>query len=399
MTFEAVSPAPADAILGLTEAYEQDQNPKKINLGAGVYKDDQGNTPILECVRAAERLMLEQETTKAYLPIGGSPIYARLVQELIFGEQHPIIASGCARTVHTPGGTAALRVGADFLHQALPKARIWISEPTWANHRGVFEAAGFAVHTYTYYDAADKTLDFERMRSDLQRIPGDDVVLLHVCCHNPTGVDPSHEQWQEIATIAQRQRWMPFLDFAYQGFGSGLKQDRAPLALFLANGTELVVSSSFSKNFGLYQERAGALTLVAGATDVADAVLSQVKRIIRVNYSNPPAHGGQVVETVLRDAALRKQWESEVTQMRERIKAMRAALVEGLRKRKVAGDFSFISRQNGMFSYSGLTDTQVRFLREQKSVYMVTGGRINVAGITTGNIAYLCDAMAEALAL
>ncbi len=399
MTFEAVNSAPADAILGLTEAYEQDQNPKKINLGAGVYKDDQGNTPILDCVRAAERVMLEQETTKAYLPIGGSPIYARLAQELLFGEQHPIIASGRARTVHTPGGTAALRVGADFLHQALPKARIWISEPTWANHRGVFEAAGFGVHTYTYYDAANKALDFERMRSDLLRIPGDDVVLLHVCCHNPTGVDPSHEQWQEIATIARRQRWMPFLDFAYQGFGSGLEQDRAPLALFLANGAELVVSSSFSKNFGLYQERAGALTLVTGSTDVAEAVLSQVKRIIRVNYSNPPAHGGQVVETVLRDAALRKQWESEVTQMRERIKAMRAALVEGLRKRKVAGDFSFISRQKGMFSYSGLTDTQVRFLREQKSVYMVTGGRMNVAGITTGNIAYLCDAMAEALAL
>jgi aromatic-amino-acid transaminase len=399
MTFETVTPAPADAILGLTEAYEQDQNPKKINLSAGVYKDDQGNTPILDCVRAAERLMVEEETTKAYLPIGGSPVYARLVQELIFGEEHPIIASGCAKTVHTPGGTAALRVGADFLRQALPKARIWMSEPTWANHRGVFEAAGFAVHTYAYYDAAEKALDFERMRGDLRRIPGSDVVLLHVCCHNPTGLDPSHEQWQEIAAIAQRQRWTPLLDFAYQGFGSGLQQDRAPLGLFLANDAEFAVASSFSKNFGLYQERAGALTLVAAAPDVAEAVLSQVKRIIRVNYSNPPAHGGQVVETVLRDAALRKQWESEVTHMRERIKAMRTALVEGLHKRKVAGDFSFISRQNGMFSYSGLTDTQVRFLREQKSIYMVTGGRMNVAGITTGNIAYLCDAMAEALAL
>jgi aspartate/tyrosine/aromatic aminotransferase len=397
--FEAVKPAPADTILGLTEAYEQDPNPKKINLGAGVYKDEQGNTPILKCVRAAERLMLEEETTKTYLPIGGSPAYARLVQELIFGEQHPVIASGRARTVHTPGGTAALRVGADFLHQALPKARIWVSDPTWANHRGVFEAAGFPVHTYTYYDAAERALDFERMRSDLQRIPGDDVVLLHVCCHNPTGVDPSHEQWQEIATIARRQRWMPLLDFAYQGFGSGLEQDRAPLALFLADGAELVVASSFSKNFGLYQERAGALTLVSTAPDVAEAVLSQVKRIIRVNYSNPPAHGGRVVETVLRDTALRKQWESEVAQMRERIKAMRTALVEGLHKRKVAEDLSFISRQNGMFSYSGLTDTQVKFLREQKSVYMVTGGRMNVAGITTSNITYLCDAIAEALAL
>jgi aspartate/tyrosine/aromatic aminotransferase len=399
MMFEAVKPAPADTILGLTEAYEQDQNPKKINLGAGVYKDEQGNTPILKCVRAAERLMLEEETTKTYLPIGGSPAYARLVQELIFGEQHPVIASGYAKTVHTPGGTAALRVGADFLHQALPKARIWVSDPTWANHRGVFEAAGFPVHTYTYYDAAEKALDFERMCSDLERIPGDDVVLLHVCCHNPTGVDPSHEQWQEIATIARRRRWMPLLDFAYQGFGSGLEQDRAPLALFLADGAELVVASSFSKNFGLYQERAGALTLVSTAPDVAEAVLSQVKRIIRVNYSNPPAHGGHVVETVLRDAPLRKQWESEVTQMRERIKAMRTALVEGLHKRKVAGDFSFVSRQNGMFSYSGLTDTQVKFLREQKSVYMVTGGRMNVAGITTSNITYLCDAIAEALSL
>jgi aspartate/tyrosine/aromatic aminotransferase len=263
----------------------------------------------------------------------------------------------------------------------------------------VFEAAGFDVHTYSYYDAANKALDFERMRADLQRISGDDVVLLHVCCHNPTGVDPSREQWQEIAAIAQQRCWIPLLDFAYQGFGSGLEQDRAPLALFLGNGAELVVASSFSKNFGLYQERAGALTLVAATANVAETVLSQVKRIIRVNYSNPPAHGGHVVETVLRDATLRGQWESEVTQMRERIKAMRTALVEGLHKRRVAGDFSFISRQHGMFSYSGLTDTQVRFLREQKSIYMVAGGRMNVAGITTGNIAYLCDGIAEALAL
>lgn len=398
MSFEAVVPAPPDAILGLTEAYEKDRNPAKINLGAGVYQDDEGRTPILRCVHAAEALILEQATSKAYLPIGGSPIYARGVQELLFGAAHEVVTSARACTVHTPGGTAAVRIAAEFLRQSLGVRRVWISQPTWANHRGVLEAAGLEVQEYPYYDAAARGLDESALLGALAKIPDGDAVLLHVCCHNPTGMDPSAKQWQEIAAVARERRWVPFLDFAYQGFGAGIAEDRAPLDFFLGAGLELLIASSFSKNFGLYQERTGALTLVAAKADATQTVLSQVKRIIRVNYSNPPAHGGLVVETVLKDGRLRAQWESEVAEMRNRVKAMRAALVTGLRRRGVAQDFSFINRQNGIFSFSGLTDAQVSFLRERKGIYMVKGGRMNVAGITSKNIDYLCDSMAEALA-
>ncbi len=398
MSFESVAPAPPDAILGLTEAYEKDQRPAKINLGAGVYQDDDGRTPILRCVHTAEALILERATSKAYLPIVGSARYARGVQELLFGPGHEVMTSARACTVHTPGGTAAVRVGADFLRQSLGVRRIWISQPTWANHRGVFEAAGLEVQEYPYYDAASKGLAYDAMRGALQAVPRSDAVLLHAGCHNPTGVDPSLEQWQELAAIGREYGWMPLIDFAYQGFGVGIEQDRAPLQLFLDAGMELIVASSFSKNFGLYQDRSGALTLVAARPDAAQTVLSQVKRIVRVNYSNPPAHGGLVVETVLDDPPLRRQWESEVAGMRERIKTMRAALVDGLRRRGAGQDFSFISRQNGMFSFSGLNDAQVSFLRERKGIYMVKGGRMNVAGITSKNIDYLCDSIAEALA-
>lgn len=398
MRFEAVIPAAPDAILGLTEAYEKDTRPQKINLGAGVYQDDAGKTPILRCVHAAEALILERATSKAYLPIVGSASYARVVQELLFGSSHEVVKSARACTVHTPGGTAAVRVGADFLRQSLGVRRIWISQPTWANHRGVFEAAGLEVQEYPYYDASTKGLAYDAMRGALQAVPRGDAVLLHACCHNPTGVDPSAEQWQELAAIGREYGWTPFIDFAYQGFGTGIEQDRAPLQLFLDAGMEIIVASSFSKNFGLYQERTGALTLVAARPEAAQTVLSQVKRIVRVNYSNPPAHGGLVVETVLHDAPLRRQWESELAEMRGRIKTMRAALVEGLRRRGAAQDFSFISRQNGIFSFSGLTDAQVGFLRERKGIYMVKGGRMCVAAFTSKNIDYLCDSIAEALA-
>ncbi len=395
--FENISPAPPDAIIGLTEAFDKDPNPRKINLGAGVYRDEDGITPILNSVKAAERTLLEQETTKAYLPTAGLPEFGRLVQRLLFGDEHEVVISGRACTVHTPGGTAALRVGADFLKAFVPEARIWISDPTWPNHPGIFKAAGFGVEEYPYYDAVTKGLDFGRVRAALSRVPAGAVVLLHACCHNPTGVDLTPEQWDQISAIARGQRWIPFLDFAYQGFGKGLDDDRDGLHRFVSAVPELIVASSLSKNFGLYDERAGALTLVARTPASAETSLSQIKRIIRVNYSSPPAHGEHVVMTILRDPALRVQWVDEVAQMRDRIRAVRSAFVEGLKKRDAPQAFSFINEQRGIFSYSGLTDEQVRFLREQKSIYIVKGGRINVAGITTKNIDYLCDSVVEAL--
>ena len=395
--FEKISAAPPDAIIGLTEAFDKDPNPDKINLGAGVYRDEDGMTPILNAVKTAERTLLEQEKTKEYLPTAGLPEYGRLVQRLLFGEEHEIVTSGRACTVHTPGGTAALRVGADFLKTFAPEAKIWISNPTWLNHPGIFKAAGFTVEEYPYYDAVTMGLDFDRVRAALSKIPAGDVVLLHAYCHNPTGVDPAPEQWDEISAIAREQRWIPFLDFAYQGFGEGLEADRVGLHALASAVPELVVASSLSKNFGLYYERTGALTLVASSTEAAANALSQIKSIIRVNYSSPPAHGEHVVMAILRDPALRAQWEDEVAQMRGRIRSMRAAFVEGLKKRDVSQEFSFINEQHGIFSFSGLTDEQVRFLRKQKSIYVVKGGRINVAGITTKNIDYLCDSIAAAL--
>ncbi len=395
--FENISPAPPDAILGLTEAFNKDPSTTKINLGAGVYQNDNGETPILATVKMAEGILLERERTKSYLPIAGSPEYGQLVQELLFGQGHGIVASGRAKTVHTPGGTAALRVGADFLKTLVPEAKVWLSDPSWPNHRAVFAAAGFEVKQYPYYDSAAKALDFTRMSHALRQISPGDVVVLHVCCHNPTGVDPLSQQWEEIATIARDRRWVPFLDFAYQGFGVNLEADRLAIEQFLGNVTELLIASSFSKNFGLYQERTGALTLSASNAEAADAALSHIKKIIRANYSNPPAHGGKIVTTILGDATLRAQWEAEVVEMRERIKSMRMALVKGLQARNAAEDFSFIRAQNGIFSFSGLADGQVDYLRTRKSIYMVEGGRMNVAGITTKNVDYLCDSIAEAL--
>jgi len=390
--FEKIQAAPPDAILGLTEAFRNDPNPAKINLGVGVYKDDEGRTPVLASVVEAERRLLESSDTKSYLPIPGSPVYGRLVREMLFGAD-----SDRACTAHTPGGTGALRVGADLLRRVRPEASVWLSTPSWANHKGIFEAAGFSVKNYPYYDPRTRGIDRPAMLEALSRIPAGDIVLLHVCCHNPTGVDPDEGLWGELAESGARQGWFPFFDFAYQGFGDDLVRDRAPLERFLASGMEFMVASSFSKNFGLYQERTGALTAVAADAGRAETVFSQMKAVIRVNYSNPPAHGGRIVETVLADEALRRRWEGELGAMRDRIRSMRRALAEGLRSRGVSQDFSFIERQRGMFSFSGLSPEQVDFLRTEKSIYIVGGGRINVAGITTANIDYLCDGIAEAL--
>jgi len=395
--WKEIEAAPADAILGLTEAFKNDTNPKKVNLGVGVYKDDQGTTPILGCIKAAERKLVETQATKSYLPISGSPAYAANVQKLLFGADSETVASGRAVTIQSPGGTGALRVGADLLKKFNPEATLWVSAPTWANHKGIFAAAGFEIADYPYYDPETKGVDFEAMLVALENIPAGDVVLLHVCCHNPTGVDLSDAQWGQVVAVAEAKGWTPFLDFAYQGFGAGIEEDRAAVEKFAAAGIDLFIASSFSKNLGLYNERTGALTLVCPTAEEATVAMSHLKKTIRVNYSNPPAHGGLAASTVLDDPALYEEWIGEVAEMRERIKAMRVALVDGLAARGVEGDFSFITRQRGMFSFSGLTDETVAWLRENKSIYVVGGGRINLAGLTSGNMGYVCDSIAEAL--
>src|SRR5580704_806445 len=395
--FDSVAKAPDDAILGLNEAYARDSNPAKMNLGAGVYKDASGNTPILRSVKLAEARILENEKTKTYLGIEGSEEYGRAVQDLLFGLNHPVVAANRAATVHTPGGTGALRVAADFLRRIYPSTKVWLSDPTWPNHPGVFHAAGLQVGTYPYFDAFGNALAFERMLAGLVEIPAGDVILLHGCCHNPTGVDPTPDQWRRIAEIVSHRGLLPFVDFAYQGLAEGIREDAAGLAALTRAGCDLLVASSFSKNFGLYSERAGALTAVCRTQASAQAVLSQLKVCIRTNYSNPPAHGAEIVTTILNDPQLRGQWESEVRDIRERINGMRSLFVRTLAEVGVNRDFSFVARQRGMFSFSGLTPEQVKRLRDEHSIYIVGSGRINVAGMTTENVRPLCEAIAAVL--
>ncbi|MCE2439295.1 MAG: aspartate/tyrosine/aromatic aminotransferase [Candidatus Latescibacteria bacterium] len=395
--FETLEVAPADPILGLTAAYNQDTNPDRINLGVGVYKDGDGNTPVFNSVQRAEARILDRQNTKDYLPISGAPEYAAAVQALLFGPEHEVVTGKRAATFHAPGGTGGLRVAGDFVHKLFPQARICLSEPTWANHPNIYKHAGVAVETYPYFRKETNDLDFAAMRDALNSVPEGDIVLLHGCCHNPTGIDPTPEQWAQIAEVAGARGWIPLVDFAYHGLGDGLEQDRRGLLAFCRTGAELMVSSSFSKNFGLYNERVGALTLVASSPEAAGALMSQVMICIRANYSNPPAHGAAIVTEVLNDSGLRQQWEGEVTEMRNRINSMRALFVDTLERKGVRRDFSFIARQRGMFSFSGLTGQQVDALREENAIYMVGSGRINVAGITEANIDYLCESIAAVL--
>ena len=392
--FETLETAPPDPILGLTEAFKKDANPARINLGVGVYQDGQGNTPVLESVRQAQRLLLDRETTKTYLAIDGAPEYAAAVQELLFGADHEIITGDRAVTAHAPGGTGALRVAADFLHRVFPGTRVWLSDPTWANHPKIFQAAGLEVETYPYFDSQTNSLDFESILQGLGQIPAGDAVLLHGCCHNPSGVDPLPEQWEQIAAVVEERRLLPLVDFAYQGLGDGLREDAAGLLALCRPGVELLVASSFSKNFGLYNERVGALTLVGTTAEAAHTALGHIKICIRTNYSNPPAHGAAIVTAVLGDPARRRQWEGEVRVMRERINGMRQLFVATLKEKGIERDFSFIARQRGMFSFSGLTPPQVEALRERFSIYAVGSGRINVAGMTETNMDSLCEAIA-----
>ncbi|WCN11266.1 amino acid aminotransferase [Marinomonas mediterranea] len=395
--FEHIQAAPADPILGLSDTFRKDTNPNKINLGVGVYKDEQGATPILKSVKQAEERLVIDENTKSYLSIEGEEAYRAAVKALLFGQDHAVISKNRAHTAHTPGGTGALRVAAEFIKKHLPEATIWVSNPTWANHQAVFQSVGLEVGSYAYYDANAKTLDFEAMLASLSQVPEGDVVLFHGCCHNPTGIDPTAVQWQQLAKLASKQGFLPLFDFAYQGFGNGLEEDAVGLRTFLEETPEMLIANSFSKNFGLYNERVGALTIVAETEEQANAAFTQIKRCARTNYSNPPSHGAAVVTEILTNAQLRSLWEMELSSMRQRIQEMRTLFVNTLRAKGVEQDFSFISKQQGMFSFSGLNPDQVASLKEDHSIYIVGSGRINVAGMTKDNMEPLCDAIAAVL--
>ncbi|MCA9229210.1 MAG: aspartate/tyrosine/aromatic aminotransferase [Planctomycetales bacterium] len=392
---ETIPAAPRDAILGLTAAFREDPRSEKINLSVGVYQDETGKTPTLECVRIAEQRLVESAAGKSYLPIPGAPEYAEVVQELAFGATHEVVTSGRIASAHTPGGTGALRVAGDFLKSNLPSATIWMSEPTWPNHGNIFAAAGVPAKSYAYFDQESNGLAIGPMLEAIKQMPAGDVILLHGCCHNPTGIDPTPEQWKQIAEAVRDRGLLPLLDFAYQGFAEGIDEDAVGLRAFSQPGSEMIVCSSFSKNFGLYRERVGSLSIVCPNADVASAIQSQINSAIRANYSNPPAHGAAIVNCVLRDEALRKTWEKEVATMRSRINDTRKQFVDALTAKGVPGDYSFITRQRGMFSFSGLTKEQVEVLREKYAIYIVGSGRINVAGLTPANI----DRVAEAIAV
>ncbi|MCH2107785.1 MAG: aspartate/tyrosine/aromatic aminotransferase [Polyangiaceae bacterium] len=395
--FENVQAAPPDPILGITEAFKKDSRAEKINLSVGVYKDENGETPVLESVQAAEERVVAEQKTKAYKPINGDPTYGKNVRELLFGEGASLIDNGEAVTCHTPGGTGALRLAGDFLQSKAGIRRIWTSDPTWANHPAIFKAAGLEVAKYRYFDPANNGLDFAGMKAALEEVQEGDAVLLHACCHNPSGVDPNLEQWKEIADILNEKKALPVIDFAYQGFGKGVQEDAAGLRRVAETCDEFLVCSSFSKNFGLYNERTGALTAKSSTRDIASAVMSQLKLTARTNYSNPPAHGGEIVNKILGDQELKNQWISELDAMRERILEMRTLFVESLQKSGASRDFSFITRQNGMFSFSGLSKEQVERLKLDYGIYIVGSGRINVAGMTPSNLQQLSNAIVAVL--
>ncbi|WP_104398927.1 amino acid aminotransferase [Vibrio penaeicida] len=395
--FEKVNAAPADPILGLTEEFKKDTRKEKINLGVGIYKNEQGQTPVLATVKKAEAALLETEKTKSYLTIEGTAEYGLAVQKLLFGADSDVVASKRAKTAQAPGGTGALRVAGEFIKRQLNSPKIWISNPTWANHNGVFTAAGLETAQYSYYNAETKDKDFASMVADLETASAGDIVLLHGCCHNPTGIDPTADEWETLAKLCADKGLLPLFDFAYQGFAKGVEEDAAGLRVFAKHNSEILVASSFSKNFGLYNERVGAFTLVAKEEDVAATAFSQVKSIIRSIYSNPPAHGSAVVTHILNDADLRAEWEKEVAEMRDRIQEMRELFVATLKSEGVEADFSFIERQNGMFSFSGLSKEQVTRLKEEFAIYIVGSGRISVAGMTKENMGPLCKGIAAVL--
>ncbi len=392
--FAAVEMAPRDPILGLNEQFAADTKPNKVNLGVGVYTDENGKLPLLACVQAAEKQLMEAPKPRGYLPIDGIAAYDKAVQGLVFGADSEAVASGRIATVQALGGTGGLKVGADFLRKVKPGAKVLISDPSWENHRALFTNAGFVVETYPYYDAATRGVDFPAMLAALNAAPAGTIVVLHACCHNPTGADLTPAQWAQVVDAVKARGLVAFIDMAYQGFGDGIAEDGAAVRQFLASGLDFFVATSFSKSFSLYGERVGALSVVCDSKDEAARVLSQLKIVIRTNYSNPPTHGAQVVATVLTTPALRAQWEQELAGMRQRIKAMREALKTKLEAAGVPGDLGYITRQKGMFSYSGMSAAQMQRLRSEFGIYGVDSGRICVAALNEHNL----DAVASAIA-
>ncbi len=395
--FSSVEMAPKDPILGLTETFLADTRAEKVNLGVGVYYDDNGKLPLLRAVKKAEEARIAKGLPRGYQPIDGPAAYNKAVQALLFGADSPEVTSGRVITLDTLGGTGGLKVGADYLKRLLPGSTVAISDPTWENHRGVFEGAGFTVNTYTYYDAKTHGLDFGGMVTSLKGMPDRSIVLLHACCHNPTGVDLNAQQWEEVVALCKSKQFVPFLDLAYQGFGDGIAQDATAVSLFAKSGMPFLVSSSFSKSFSLYGERVGALSVVTTNKEESIKVLSQIKRVVRTNYSNPPTHGGAIVTDVLTTPELRALWEEELAEMRDRIRKMRLAFVDKLKALNVKQDFSFVARQRGMFSFSGLNPQQVDRLREEFAIYAIGSGRICVAALNSGNIDRVVKAVAAVL--
>jgi aromatic-amino-acid transaminase len=389
--------APRDPILGLNEQFNADTNPKKVNLGVGVYFDDNGKLPLLQCVQAAEQKMMAKPTARGYLPIDGIALYDAAVKALVFGADSEPVKSGRVATVQAIGGTGGLKIGADFLKKLSPNAKVLISDPSWENHRALFTNAGFEVGTYAYYDAQKRGVNFDGMLGSLKAAAPGTIVVLHACCHNPTGYDITANQWDQVIEVLKAGKLTPFLDMAYQGFGHGIAEDGAVIGKFVASGMNFFVSTSFSKSFSLYGERVGGLSVLCRDKEEADRVLSQLKIVIRTNYSNPPTHGGAVVAAVLNDPELRALWEKELGEMRVRIKAMRTRLVDGLKAAGVQQDMSFITSQIGMFSYSGLSKAQMVRLRDEFGVYGTDTGRMCVAALNSQNIDYVCASIAKVM--
>ncbi|TMM45300.1 amino acid aminotransferase [Colwellia ponticola] len=395
--FDSLKALPADPILGLGAKYKKDTNPKKIDLGVGVYKDEAGNTPVLNCVKKAEQHRLTTEMSKAYISPGGSPLFNTEMAKLIFGADHNVLAQDRARVISTPGGTGALRVAGEFIKSCKAGTTIWISNPTWANHIGVFTAAGLNVKTYPYYDYDNKTLDFDGMLNAFKNVGSDDVVLLHACCHNPSGMDLNKEQWQQVADVAKTVGFTPLLDMAYQGFGTDLDEDAYGLRLMADAVEEMIICSSCSKNFGLYRERIGACTIIGKSSTAVDLAHSVLLYNARVIYSMPPAHGAAIVETILTSEELREEWYGELKDMRDRISDNRNLIVEKLIENGVTQDFSHISRQSGMFSFLGLTPEQVQQLQDDYSIYLIGSSRMSIAGYSKDNVDYLAQSIAKVL--
>ncbi len=396
--FERIPAAPPDPIYSLTTASNQDPNPHKLNLGVGVYKDYDGHIPVLASVKAAEKILWEEETSKNYLPIDGTPHFGQQVRTLLLGQKSPLVDAPASLTIQTPGGTGALRLACELIARHTPEARMWITDPSWSNHAQICQKAALDIHVYPYYDAATRGLAVQDLFREVHRMPATDVLMLHGCCHNPTGVDLTLDHWQQLARLAAQGQFLLLVDFAYQGFGRGLHEDAAGVRYLAEAGLPLLICSSFSKNFGLYNERIGALTILNLAEDVASRVLSQLKVYARTLWSSPPAHGARLVETVLDSPTLRAQWEEELATMRDRINETRSLLAETMQEMGAPTDFSFLARQYGLFSLTGIAPAIVHAMRDRHSIYFMSNSRINVAGLTPATIPYFCRSYLEASA-